>query len=399
MRSPHLLPKRTPRISVKLLLLCEGDAESPHGSFSGSSYSILQEIRRLGHQASARDVEIHGWDRWLAGALTAGPDRERWAARFRLGQPGFALRSRRARLAVRATSPRPDVVLQIGATFSSHGTGVPVVLYCDSNIRMAERGRAGFSDAWYLTPSQLEAIAAREAIVYRHAALILTITDRLRRSFIEDFGIPADRVVTTHAGGNFALPDVVPVRSCADGRAPTILFVGKQFERKGGDILLKAFRAVRARLPEARLLIAGPTRIPDTPGAECLGYLRKDDPDEAARLREAYETADVFCLPTRYEPFGISYAEAMAFGLPCIGPDAWAVPEVIDDGVTGLLHPPEDSVALADRLLELLTDPERAARMGAAGRRRAEEHMSWPSTVHRMMTAIEPVVVARTTAA
>jgi glycosyltransferase involved in cell wall biosynthesis len=115
-------------------------------------------------------------------------------------------------------------------------------------------------------------------------------------------------------------------------------------------------------------------------------------PEEGARLGAAFEAADVFCLPTRYEPFGIAYIEAMAYSLPCVGPDAWAVPEMIGDGVTGFVVPPEDTEALASRLVTLLTDPELAARLGAAGRRRAEEYFTWAATVERMLRVLEPLV-------
>ena len=381
---------------MKILLLCEGDAESPHGSFSGTSYSIVQELRSRGHAVGILDVELRGWERWLAAGLSFVPDRRRWGARFRLGRTGFALRSRRAR------RPRvgalPDVVLQIGATFAPPSTG-QVVLYCDSNIRMAERGRAsGYSDAAYLSPSEVERIAAREASVYGGAAAILTISERLRRSFIEDFGIPANRVVAVHAGPNFAIPVRTAPRSQRTG-PPTVLFVGKQFERKGGDLLLEAFRAVRERLPDARLVVVGPSRIPSAAGVECLGFLRKDDAVQAARLREVYEESDVFCLPTRYEPFGIAFLEAMVFSLPCVGPDAWAVPEIIADGRTGFTCPPEDPRALAERLLKLLSNPELARRLGEAGRRRAEEYFTWPATVSRMLAAIEPLMARKTSVA
>src|SRR5690606_12176833 len=118
---------------------------------------------------------------------------------------------------------------------------------------------------------------------------------------------------------------------------PTVLFIGRQFERKGGDLLLRAFARVRRALPEAELLIIGPAEIPgDHAGVTSLGFVSKDRPGGWEAIAEAYRRADVFCLPTRFEPFGIVFVEAMHFGVPCVGPDAWAVPEIIDDGRTGL---------------------------------------------------------------
>jgi glycosyltransferase involved in cell wall biosynthesis len=164
-----------------------------------------------------------------------------------------------------------------------------------------------------------------------------------------------------------------------------VLFVGKQFERKGGPLLLEAFRRVRTRFPDARLVIVGPTTPPASePGVEWRGNLDKNKPEEWARMAAAYHEADVFCLPSLFEPFGIVILEAMFFGLPCVGTAAWAIPEMIVDGETGYTVPRDDVGALADRLSELLADPPRAHRMGLAGRRRAEERFSWEAVAARM---------------
>jgi len=80
--------------------------------------------------------------------------------------------------------------------------------------------------------------------------------------------------------------------------------------------------------------------------------------------------ADLFCLPSVQEGFGIVFLEAMAAGLPVVACRAAAIPEVVLDGVTGVLTPPRDPVALAAALEGLLRDPERARRLGAEGRRR-----------------------------
>ena len=135
---------------------------------------------------------------------------------------------------------------------------------------------------------------------------------------------------------------------------------------------MSAFRGVRQVIPEARLTIIGPRDLKvDEPGVQCLGYLSKDDPEQKKVLADAFATARIFCLPTRFEPFGIVFLEAMYCGLPCVGTDAWAVPEMVEDGVTGYTTPVDDVATLQDRLLKLLQDTELAERMGAAGYQKA----------------------------
>jgi len=93
---------------------------------------------------------------------------------------------------------------------------------------------------------------------------------------------------------------------------PTILFVGRQFHRKVGDLLVEAFRRVRERIPEARLMIAGPpSRSNRSQGSPFSAISTRDDPSGWAALVAAYGSADVFCLPTRFEPFGIAFIEAI----------------------------------------------------------------------------------------
>jgi glycosyltransferase involved in cell wall biosynthesis len=374
---------------MNILLLCEGDAETAHGSFSGSAKSLLDHLRKSGHQVRTADTELYGADRYLAALGTFRMNRRAWSTRFRLGGLPFLLRSRRAGRAIRRTGP-VDAILQIGATFRPDGRGdTPYFLFCDSNIRMAERGReSGQSQAASLSLAQIEEIAARETEVYRRAQGIFTLSERLRRSFIEDFKIAPTRVHTAHAGPNFD-PAEVPPRVEREG-PPTILFVGVRFERKGGDLLLRAFRRVRQVIPGARLTIIGPRQLEvRDEGVDYLGFLRKDVPAEWDRLVEAYAGATVFCLPTRFEPFGIVFIEAMFFGLPCIGPDAWAIPEMVRDGETGFLCPPESEDCLTEKLLLLLQDTALARRMGESGRQYVHQRFTWDAVAGRVTGAMK----------
>ncbi|HEY6093197.1 MAG TPA: glycosyltransferase family 4 protein [Gemmatimonadales bacterium] len=384
---------------MNILLLCEGDAES-YDSWSGIAKSLVDHLRAAGHTVISGDVDLAGADRWLAAAMTFAVDRRRWSTRYRLSDVPFGLRSRRAARKIADNRERLDVIIQVGATFQPLGRGpTPYFLCCDSNIRMAEHGAPwGYSDAVTLTRGELDLVRERELGVYRNAAGIFTLSERLRRSFIEDLGLAPTRVHAMLAGPNLdvaRIPETLPRDVAGAMRHPTVLFVGRQFHRKGGDVLMQAFRRVRERIPNARLLIAGPASFTTTePGITVLGDLNKNTPEGWAALAEAYGSADVFCLPTRFEPFGIAFIEAMYFGLPCIGTDAWAVPEMITDGETGFTVPIDDVAALTDRLLRLLGDRALARRMGNAGRERAYRQFTWQRVIQRMLDVIEPAVGA-----
>jgi len=148
-------------------------------------------------------------------------------------------------------------------------------------------------------------------------------------------------------------------------------------EGKGIDLVLRALPAVFERCPGARYMVVGGggdlsrlaemvRRLGLEGRTELTGARREDG------LRQAYADADVFVLPTQVEGFGVVFLEAMYHRLPVVAVRASATPEVVEDGVTGLLVSPGDSNELSAALIALLSDAERRRAMGEAGRRRVE---------------------------
>ena len=383
---------------MNILLLCEGDPAT-RDSWSGLTLSLFEQLRARDHRVHSGDVELHGVRRWVAAGASFSPERRRWSTRFRLHDVPFRYRSRAADRHLSGLGETVDFILQIGATFAPRGqNGTPYFLLCDSNIHMAREAAAtGHSEAVALTEREIAAVDAREAEVYARATGIFTISEWARRSFTAHYGVPADRVHAVYPGPNFD-PRAIPAaaRSAELDHPPRILFVGRQFERKGGDVLLAAFRQIRRELPDAMLTIVGPDHKPaDEPGVQWLGFLDKDDPSQWAALARAYAGANVFCLPTRFEPLGVAFIEAMYFGLPCVGTNVCAVGEMIVDGETGHLVERNDVSQLGDRLLRLLRDPATARRMGEAGRARAKARFSWGAVADRILEAASAALQVR----
>ena len=367
---------------LTIRLLAEGDAET-RDSWSGSSNSLLGALRTLGHQVVASDVASPRWEDWWSKAVTFAPPRPRWVARHHYGPVGFGARSRRARRAL-SSHIHGQPVIQIGATFDATAwCDGPVYCYCDANAVFAARGGA-FSPVRRLTPSELSAMIAREQRVYERAAGVFAMSECLRRSFIDDFGISPERVVTVPAGPNMrAFPaesDLEQFRAAA----PTVLFVGRQFERKGGPLLVQAFKRVREEIRDARLVIAGCTpSIGALPGVSVVGPLSTAGVGPGS-LTRAYQEAHLFCMPSHYEPFGVVFVEAMMHALPCVGADAWAMPELMEHGRSGWLVQPNDVDGLARTLIEGLSDSARLRTMGAYARQRAGAVFTWSAAAQRM---------------
>jgi glycosyltransferase involved in cell wall biosynthesis len=302
----------------------------------------------------------------------------------------FDRHGREAGDALQALRPAPDVVLQNGALFAPGAPPpFPYALLVDHTRALAEASpgwpRAGvprplhYGSGWF----------AREATVYRGAAVVATFSENAARSLVRDYGVDPARVRVVGAGAN-VFPATAPRRD--DGH--TIVFAGFDFARKGGHVLLEAFRILRRRIPRARLLVAGapaPRRVP-----ERATFLGPVDPVELPAL---FSQATVFALPTLQEPFGLAFLDAMACGLPCVGTRIEAVPEIVREGETGLLVPPGDPTALAAALQRLLADPARARAMGARGRARVFAGGLWNHVAVRLERALDEALASRGRAA
>lgn len=168
-----------------------------------------------------------------------------------------------------------------------------------------------------------------------------------------------------------------------------VLYLGRLTRYKGPQFLLSAAPRVLREIPDAHFLIAGTLRkdVLDLEGlARKLGVEKRVTftgfvPD--GELPRLYRAADVFCYPSLWEGFGLTPAEAMACGLPVVAFRCTAVPEVVRDGETGLLVPPQDVSGLARALIELLSDEEKRARLGRAGREHVAENFRWDLAAER----------------
>lgn len=163
-----------------------------------------------------------------------------------------------------------------------------------------------------------------------------------------------------------------------DPQTPNVLCVGRLSREKGITVLLEAIAHIAPQLPRVRYTIVG-RRHNTLPDEQLNARIAATGVQENIALvghvawRELtawYARAALFVQPSFYETFGIACLEAMCFGLPVVATRVGGVPEVVEDGVTGILVPPNDPQALAEAILSLLRDPEQRRRMGERGRER-----------------------------
>ncbi|MGH2971985.1 MAG: glycosyltransferase family 4 protein [Gaiellaceae bacterium] len=166
---------------------------------------------------------------------------------------------------------------------------------------------------------------------------------------------------------------------------PRALFVGVLERYKGFDTLAAAWPRVVDAVPRAELHVVGRGTL--APLARGLG-IRWTESLDVAGVAAAMDEATLLCLPSRAEGFGRVVVEAMCRGRTVVGGNAGGIPDLVEDGVTGLLVPPGDPAALADALVRVLGDRETAARLGAAARRKGEELMPTPDEYAARVAAV-----------
>jgi glycosyltransferase involved in cell wall biosynthesis len=236
-----------------------------------------------------------------------------------------------------------------------------------------------------------------ERLNTRRADLVMVTSRYCAEVAAAEYGVAPERLAVVPESIDLDRWDADFLRAPRRPRAgPVVLAVARMYPRKRLADLLRAAAILRAGIPGALVRIVGQgpeyaalERLHRELGLGASVALLGDVSRE--RLAEEYVNADLFCLPSVQEGFGIVFLEAMAAGLAVVACRAAAVPEVVLDGVTGVLVPPRDPEALASALAALLRDRERARALGDEGRRRVAAYRA-DRVAERFLDAVESIM-------
>lgn len=218
---------------------------------------------------------------------------------------------------------------------------------------------------------------------YRQVDCFVCASDAVRRMLVAD-GVPAARAVTVHEGIDLGHVEAAPPADLhADlwlpHGSPIVGNVAALVPHKGQRHLIEAAAIVVKRVPDARFVIAGEGELRPALERQIKEhrlekhvFLAGFRPD----ILSVHKGFDIFVMSSVTEGLGTSLLDAMACGKPIVATTAGGMPEVVDDATTGLLVPPRDHQSMAEAIVKLLTNPERRARMGAAGLARVRSKFS-----------------------
>ena len=343
------------------------------GTWSGVTAGIYGGLRQLGVEIAPVDVSLpRARERALLAAAAL-------RTRNRYDAEGAALVDRvRSTLARRALTPAGvDGAIQIGTTFTLP-RGVRYVTLEDMTLRQALAVHPVFIRMSRSTATSWE---RRRARIYGAARACAAASHWTADSLREDYGIEGERIAVVGFGANHR-----PTAGERDWAPPRFLFVGIDWERKGGPLLLRAFARVREALPAVKLDVIGGHPPLQQEGVSFHGVLSQEREHDRALVRELFAAATCFVMPSQVEPFGIAYVEAAAAGIPSIGSSVGGPADVIGRW-GGTVVPPSDEHALVQAMLRL-ADPDTARRAGESARERSALY-TWPAVAERLLRALE----------
>lgn len=268
-----------------------------------------------------------------------------------------------------------EFAMNVYGSLLSKMTGIPIVT--------TVHGKNYYWEKW------------RRRLAYRFTArqsTMVAVSEDLKQFLMQRIAIPVGNIQVVHNGidlhryREIDRNNTIRRELGIDAKQPVIGTVGNLFAVKGQIYLLRACKAVAEAFPDFVLLIAGE--------GEELGSLE----EEAGNLgiggnikflgfREdvpsLLEAMDVFVLPSLSEGLPLSVLEAFALQKPVVATNVGGIPEIVQDGATGYLVPPKNPEALAEKIIMLLRDPQRAANIGQAGRKRVEEAFSLEQMIQK----------------
>jgi len=217
---------------------------------------------------------------------------------------------------------------------------------------------------------------------------VIAISDAVARYLRANTDVRPERLTRVYYGLE---PASAPVYEPCLVERRSLLVAARLDPQKGQDLLIEALQTVRRAVPNVEAWLAG--HETGTSASSLRALAERLGVKEHVRflgfrsdLPALMSAADIVVLPSRWEGFGLVLLEAMNAARPIVATRVGPVPEVVEDGVTGVLVPPDDPGALADAVVDLFRDPDRARRMGRAGRARLIQHFSERAMIQAIET-------------
>ncbi len=307
--------------------------------------------------------------------------RSRANSLFEKNEKAFILKSRRSEHQISQLERTPDYIFHIFGTYSPlwKRSDIPYAVYLDYTMALAKKAWTPW--ATFSSPKEQDAWFKQETQLYERSHHLFTMTDLVKNSLIKDYGIKAQKITTVGLASLFK----EPYNGIKNFGTQRILFNGSDFERKGGDIVLKAFKIVKEKLPNASLTVIGKKLKTSIEGVENPGSV-----SSPAALEQLFLSTDLAVAPARCEPTGVFIVDAMRSGVPCIvSANDWnGIPEFLDHGVDSIILEHLRPELLAENMISLLGSTSNLESMSQAARNKVKTQLNWSSIAKKIVQTL-----------
>lgn len=370
-----------------------GDPNSV-GTYSGVPYHLFAELDRRSCLAGRVNIDQRRRLDFLRGNIdiqrcieSRRPIRN---AYWRFLPENIRRLTQRVKPVFQAAPPH-DVILQIGVGGVPTDRSKVFAAHAEISVETAATTPAFSSSYGFLRTRDryLKRANEGERQFLTSCDLIWTNTSWTANTFAHH-GLPPDKFWVHAPACNTDDPGLIERRDSP----PHLLFMGKDWIRKGGPCLVEAFKILRKHEPEAKLTIIGCVPPVDGPGITIHGFLDKSNARDSRLIDVAFRQATMFCMLSQWESVGLVYMEAAIYGLPVVMLEGQGRQEVFPEKMA--IHLKEsDPRTLADILLAISKDRTRTRSMGEAGRAHILENYTWPVVAQRLCDRIQQAKLER----
>lgn len=346
-------------------------------SWSGTYYYMHQQLQQKGN------VEIFHFDypRWLKNYLIQFyKNPQQWLFNKKVAveflKPYASYYSKQ--LEKELVKKKVDVIFAPASPqlIAYLPTDLPIVFSTDATFAQLQ----GYYDSWQnIAKGNIKQGITIDKLAFQKSAQCILASDWCKQSALTDYGVKDEKISVVPFGANL---DRIPSVTELDYERSTcnLLFLGVEWNRKGGDIALQAFRLLKKKRLEVTLHIIGcvPPVDVNEKGITVIPYLDKNKPADAAKLHNILLNSDFLILPTRSEAAGIVFCEAAAYGIPSIATNTGGVSTYVKEGINGMLLPPStDGYAYADAILSIFANKTKMETIKQTSRKRFDEELNW----------------------
>jgi glycosyltransferase involved in cell wall biosynthesis len=283
-------------------------------------------------------------------------------------------------------------------------TGLPVVFWTDACFAGMLDFYGSFTD---LAQPSIQAAHATEQAALDRCTRAIYSSQWAAQTAVQHYQVDASKISVVHFGGNLLEPPTVEEAKAGvwarDISPCNLLLVGVDWKRKGADIAVETVEALNAAGLNARLTVVGCRPPPSRHLPACveiIPFIGKDAIENRRRLGEIFARSHFFIMPSRAEAFGLVFAEASAFGVPCLATKVGGLPSVIIDDINGRLFSLEAGGAeYADYILKYMRNPVRYHQLALQTAEYADTQLSWDAAGHKVAEILNEIVRPRTSTA